>query len=157
MENLFYDYGVKSDLFPKCLKFFIEFAKNADIALSSRLTKKHHEPRARSITSSQTKKINKLFKAHREANWEECRWCFAIDLQRVKAKEIAKYDFPDATILSMKCDRCGGEYSYYFRVRGEDYIKERMIALHPDIQGHVTDDKIRAINHRLWPGDDGDC
>ena len=73
-----------------------------------------------------------------------------------QAKEIAKYDFPDATILRMKCDRCGGEYSYYFRVWGEDYIKERMVALHPDIQGHITDDMIRAINRRLWPEDDYD-
>ena len=94
---------------------------------------------------------------HCEADWEECRWCFAIDLQRVKAKQISKYDFPDATILHMKCPRCGGEYSYYFRAWGEDYIKERIVTLHPEIQERLTDDMIRIINDRLWPEDDGDC
>ena len=95
-----------------------------------------------------------LIKDHRKADWKECRWCFAIDLQRVKAKQIAKHNFPDATILHMRCPRCGGEYSYYFRAWGEDYIKERIVALHPEIQERITNELIRLINGRLWPEDE---
>jgi hypothetical protein len=106
---------------------------------------------------TKAKTPEQLIKDHRDADWEECRWCFAIDLQRVKAKQIAKYDFPDVTILHMKCERCGGEYSYYFRAWGEDYIKERMVVLHPEIGEHITDDMIQIINDQLWPEDDSDC
>jgi len=45
--------------------------------------------------------LKQLIKDHSEASEEECRWCFAIDLQRVKVEEIAQYDFPDATLVHL--------------------------------------------------------
>ena len=37
-----------------------------------------------------------LIKEHREEGETECRWCFAIDLQRVKANIIGQHNFPIA-------------------------------------------------------------
>lgn len=105
--------------------------------------------------SASQEELKQLIKDHRE-NIGECRWCFAIDHKRIKAKEIAKQDFPDATVLHLKCDRCGGEFSDYFNIWGEDYIRERMAALHPEFVGQISDDEITAINSLLWPKINGD-
>ena len=51
----------------------------------------------REITEDQ---LNQLTKDHIEDGETECRWCFAIDLQRVKANIIAQHDFPD-TVFSI--------------------------------------------------------
>jgi transcription initiation factor IIE alpha subunit len=110
-------------------------------------------PNASTGIRNTNKILKRLIKDHCKAYEEECRWCFAIDLQRVKANLVVKYNFPDATILHMKCPRCGGEYSYYFREWGEDYIKERIMTLHPEIRERITDDMIRTINYLLWPED----
>jgi len=75
----------------------------------------------------------------------ECRWCFAIDLQRVKAIEIAEYKLHDALIVHMKCNRCGGEYSSYTRIGDEEYIKERIISLYPEIQETVIHNIIPRV------------
>jgi hypothetical protein len=101
--------------------------------------------------------LKQLIKDHLEAYEEECRWCFAIDLHRAKAKLIDQYNFPDATIIHMKCDRCGGEYSYYFTVWGEDYTKQRIARLYPELEGEISDDMIVETNSRLWPECHGDC
>ncbi len=100
--------------------------------------------------------LRQLIKEHRE-NEEECRWCFAIDLKRVKAEVIDRQNLPDATVLHLKCPKCGGEFSYYIRAWGQDYIKERIEKLHPELAGHITEDMISIINDRLWPEHDGDC
>jgi bifunctional DNase/RNase len=82
---------------------------------------------------------------------EECCWCFAVDLQRVKAKQIGQYYFPDAEVLHFKCDRCGGEYSNHHKTLiEEDYIRERIVVLHPELRGYITKDLIRQINNRLY-------
>jgi hypothetical protein len=49
--------------------------------------------------------IRKHTRAHLEYGIDECRWCFAVDLRRVKAIEIACYDTPDATLLHYYCPR----------------------------------------------------
>ena len=94
--------------------------------------------------------IKALAKAHLEAEAGECRWCFAIDLQRVKAKEIARYDFPDATVFHYSCPRCGGEFSEYINGWGEDYMKERISRLYPELEGHISDDFFSEANHRVF-------
>lgn len=95
--------------------------------------------------------IDYLLKAHRE-NFEECRWCFAIDLQRVNAKQIAQYNFPDATVFVFRCDRCGGEFSYYSHGWGQDYIEERTTKLYPELKGKITENIVWEINDRLCVG-----
>lgn len=100
--------------------------------------------------------LKQLIKDHREASEGECRWCFAIDLQRVKVEEIAQYDFPDATLVHLKCPKCGGEFSYYIRAWGEDYLRNRILKLHPEMEGRIEGNLIRVINDRMWPEYDYD-
>ena len=78
--------------------------------------------------------LKNLIESHLKEE-EECRWCFAIDLQRVKADTIAQYDFADATVLHLRCPRCSGEFSYYIRAWGEDYIRNIVLKLHPQLKG----------------------
>ena len=100
--------------------------------------------------------FRQLVEAHREEE-TECRWCFAIDLQRVKANIIAQHDFPDATVLHLKCPRCGGEFSYYVRAWGEDYLRDRILKLYPELQGRIDDNLIRERTDRMWPEFHCDC
>jgi hypothetical protein len=95
--------------------------------------------------------ISQLIKSHLVEGEEECRWCFAIDLQRVRSKIIGQYHFPDATVLQLMCPKCGGEFSYYIRSWSEPYLTERITTLHPGLKGQVTDDLIREVNDRMWP------
>ena len=95
--------------------------------------------------------LNQLTKDHVEDGETECRWCFAIDLQRVKTNIIAQHDFPDATVLHLKCPRCGGEFSYYIRAWGEDYLRNIILKLHPELEDKINDDLIGKINDRMWP------
>jgi len=101
--------------------------------------------------------IKEITRDHVEALEPECRWCFAIDLQRVRADIIAQHDFPDATVLHLRCPRCGGEFSYYIRAWGEDYIRNIVLKLHPELEGRIDDNLIRKINDRMWPEFDCDC
>jgi hypothetical protein len=100
--------------------------------------------------------LKNLIESHLEEE-KECRWCFAIDLQRVKANKIAQYDFPDATVLHLKCPRCGGESSYYIRIWGEDYIRNIVLTLHPEPEGRIDDNLVGEINDRMWPEFNCDC
>jgi len=156
-------YRMDDDICHKCIRFFIEFCKDAGIPLSQEIVKKQKIRSSGSDTKSahisdanDEKNLEQLINDHNKTDWEECRWCFAIDQKTVKARQIAHYHFPDATIIHMKCDRCGGEYSYYFRAWGEDYIKERIAALYPALKDQITDDMIVTINHRLSSEDYGD-
>ncbi len=72
-------------------------------------------------------------------------------MQGVKANIIAQYDFPDATVLNLKCSRCGGEFSYYIRARSEPYLHNIILELHPELEGRIDDNLIRKINGRMWP------
>ena len=96
-------------------------------------------------------RVELIAKAHREEGEIECRWCFAVDLQRVKAIIVDQEHLPDATVLSLWCPRCGGVSSYYIRAWGEDYFKERIITLYPDFEEKITDELVREVNDRLWP------
>lgn len=80
------------------------------------------------------KGMKELLKAHLEAFPPECRWCFAIDRERITGKEIGRYDSPDAMVLHYSCPRCGGEYSAYIPMIGNEYVEQRMRHLHPEIE-----------------------
>lgn len=96
-------------------------------------------------------KFAELAKAHLEA-WElECRWCFAIDLQRVKGEVIAQYNFPDAMVLHLLCPRCGAEFSYYAEVWEEDYLKNLIFKLHPELIGQIDQGAFNEITSRAFP------
>ena len=92
-----------------------------------------------------------LIKEYREEGETECRWCFAIDLQRVKANIIGQYNFPDATVLHLKCSRCDSEFSYYTRGWSEPYLRNIILKLHPKLEDKIDDNLIRKINDRMWP------
>jgi len=95
--------------------------------------------------------VKQLIQEHREEGETECRWCFAVAMQRVKANIIAQYDFPDATVLHLKCPRCGSEFSYYIRVRREDCLRNIILKLHSELEGRIDGNLIRKTNDRMWP------
>ena len=95
------------------------------------------------------KQTKQHIKAHIERGIDKCRWCFAVGSKRVKAKEIARYRFPDAVVLKFSCQRCGGEFSQYLNGWGEDYICERINKLHPELGGHISDELSGQVNHHV--------
>lgn len=101
--------------------------------------------------------IRKHTRAHLEYGIDECRWCFAVDLRRVKAIEIARYGCPDGTFAHFYCPRCGGEFSQYLNGWSEPYVKERIKSLHPELCGYVSEEHFREVNARvLYPDQLGD-
>ena len=92
-----------------------------------------------------------LLQAHLEAEEPECRWCFAIDMQRVKGKVIAQHNFPDAMVLHLSCPRCGGEYSYCAEVWDSDYLKRIISRLHPESGDTIDERLFNKINARVFP------
>jgi transcription initiation factor IIE alpha subunit len=98
------------------------------------------------MNAEQTRQITK---AHLEDGIDECRWCFAVDMERVKGNEIARYDFPDSTLLHFSCPRCGGEFSLYVPGWGEGYIKKIIRRLHPEIGEDIDDELFREVNDRV--------
>ena len=99
-------------------------------------------------------RIRHLIRAHLEEGLDECRWCFAVDLARVKGTVLARHEFPDGYLEYLYCPRCKGEYSLYVPVWGEDYVKDRLLALHPELRGQVDEPFLKRINDRvLYPND----
>ena len=90
-----------------------------------------------------------LIRQHLEYGLDECRWCFAVDFKRVKGKEAARFDFPDATLIHYSCPRCHGEFSAYINGWSEEYVKNAINTLHPELQGSISDEFIRTVNHRV--------
>jgi|GEM_PF-1539941 len=90
-----------------------------------------------------------LTKVHLEDGIDECRWCFAVDMERVKGKEVARHDFPDGTLLHYFCPRCRGEFSNYTNGWGEDYVKEKINKLHPELKGEISDEFFGEVNNRV--------
>ena len=96
------------------------------------------------------KQMRELIRAHLEEE-AECRWCFAIDKQRVAGKEIAQYHFPDALLLHYSCPRCGSEWSVYSEGWTQEYLNERMYELHPEWKGNIGDEQAREILDLVVP------
>jgi hypothetical protein len=96
-------------------------------------------------------KFKKLLRSHLEAEEPECRWCFAIDMQRVKGKIVAQYNFPDGMVLHLSCSRCGGDFSFYTEGWSEDYLKNVIFKLHPELENNVSDELFKEINDRVLP------
>lgn len=89
--------------------------------------------------------------AHLEALDPECRWCFAIDMERVKGEIIGRHNAPDAMLLHLSCPRCGGEWSEYIRIVGEEYLRDRIKRLPPELEGKNIYQECREALDRLWP------
>ena len=98
-----------------------------------------------------SKEYNEILRAHLEALEPECRWCFAIDMERVKGEVIAQYDFEDGMVLHLACPRCGGEWSEYIRVFTGEYLRDRIYRLHPEFEGKKVDQEFEEAVQRLWP------
>lgn len=95
--------------------------------------------------------IRELINAHLEAEEPECRWCFAVDMQRVKGKIIDQYNFPDGMVLHLSCPRCGGEFSYYAEIWEEDYLRNIISKLHPELGKNLEDKLFKEMNDRVFP------
>ena len=96
-------------------------------------------------------KVTKIIKEHLEGGETECRWCFAVDMERVKGEIIATSNYPDATLVHLSCPRCGGKFTLYFHAWGEDYLKNIISKLHPELEGRIDDNLFNEINDRVWP------
>jgi len=95
-------------------------------------------------------RFKELVQAHLQAPEPECRWCFAIDLQRVKGNVIAQYSFPDAMLLHLSCPRCGGEFTFYAEGWEADYLKNLIFKLHPEFNRKIAQRLFREINNRVF-------
>ena len=91
------------------------------------------------------KQTMELTRLHLEAAESECRWCFAIDLERVKGEIAAQYDFPDATLLHLECPRCLGEWSNYYIIFGGEYLEARICKLHPELKGKIGEEQMSDV------------
>lgn len=86
-----------------------------------------------------------LTKEHLESPEPECRWCFAIDSVRVKGEDKKLHKFDDALIEHLSCPRCGGEFTRYNEGFGEDYLRERILKLHPELSESLDRKTIESI------------
>ncbi len=98
-----------------------------------------------------SKITQELIKAHLEAETPECRWCFAVDMERIPGAIIARYDFPDGALLHLSCPRCDGKFSFYAEVWEGDYLKSVIYKLHPELEGTLTDGSFNEMNARVFP------
>ena len=89
--------------------------------------------------------IMELTRLHLKAAEPECRWCFAIDMERVWGKIAAQYDFPDATLFHLECPRCLGEWSYYYIIFGGEYLGARICKLHPELKGKIDEGQMGDV------------
>jgi hypothetical protein len=95
--------------------------------------------------------LRRIISEHLEAVEPECRWCFAIDKVRVKGKEIAVHDYPDALLFVLECPRCGGTFTCHADVVSRDYIEERVHKLHPRMRSHLKEKKFKEILDLVFP------
>lgn len=94
--------------------------------------------------------FDEVLRVHLEAVEPECRWCFAVDIEKVQGKTIAQYDFEDGMLIHLSCPRCGGEWSEYIRVFTGEYLRDRIYSLHPELKGKNVDQEFEVAVHRLW-------
>ena len=98
--------------------------------------------------------VKQLTKAHLDEGITECRWCFAVDLERIAGEEIATHFYADAFLIHLKCPRCGGEFTLYSTGWGEDYLEERILKLHPELEGRIDNELSKQIIDRvIYHGD----
>ena len=80
---------------------------------------------------------------------------FAIDLERIEGEDISRHLYADALFIHLRCPRCGGEFTLYSPGWGEDYLKERIIKLHPESSHRIDNDLLKEIIDRVVYH--GDC
>ncbi len=97
------------------------------------------------------KVVVEITRAHLKANEPECRWCFAVDMQRIPGKIKAKYCFPDGLLLHLSCPRCGGEFTYYSEGWEEDYLKNIIMKLHPEFGCEIDKELLDRTNSLVFP------
>lgn len=67
----------------------------------------------------------------------ECRWCFAVDRERIGGEIISDYHFPDLSVIHLRCPRCGGEFTYVSEGFERSYLLERVCALYPQLSSLI--------------------
>ena len=93
--------------------------------------------------------FDQILKAHLGAVPFECRWCFAIDGERVGGEEIENYCFRDLQVIHLRCPRCGGEFTYASEGFEASYLKERICKVYPELSAFVSKGFPRS-----WPKED---
>ena len=149
---------------PRCLGEWSDYSRSFGAEyLEARVCELHPELKeqineeriteiARMATHPELELIDEdILKAHLEADEFECRWCFAVDMERVPGKIIKKYRFPDATLHHLACPRCEGEWTEYTPATDAGYLKSRIFKLHPELKDNLGYDRFREIVDLLWP------
>ena len=88
---------------------------------------------------------------HLETANPECRWCWAVDGERVEGKGIAWTYLPDATLIYFSCPKCGGSWSEYLTGFDGEYLRERISVLHPEMTPDDVEQRFEEAIDRLWP------
>jgi hypothetical protein len=101
------------------------------------------------LSNQAEERMRALTRAHLEEGLNECRWCFAVDLERVAGKEVARYDLPDAIVWLFLCPRCGGEFSLYSEGYEAEYLQRIVKKLHPELEDNVSDELFTQANDRV--------
>ena len=100
------------------------------------------------------KEVKQLTEAYLDEGITECRWCFAIDLERIEGEEISRHLYADSFFIHLLCPRCHGEFTLYSPGWGEDYLKERIVELHPELEDRIDNELLNDIIGRiLYHGD----
>ena len=107
-----------------------------------------------SIKKLSNEKVKQLTEAYLDEGITECRWCFAIDLERIKGEEISRHLYVDSLFFHLRCPGCEGEFTLYSPSWGEDYLRERISKLHPELKDGMDNELLNEIIGRvLYHGD----
>jgi len=88
---------------------------------------------------------------HLETADPECRWCWAIDSERVVGEIISWTELPDASLIYLSCPRCGGSWSEYFTGFDGEYLRERIRRLHPEMTPDDVQRRFEESIDMLYP------
>ena len=81
--------------------------------------------------------FDEILEAHLGAVPFECRWCFAIDGERVGGEEIENYSFRDLQVIHLRCPRCGGEFTFASQGFEASYLRDRICQVYPELAAFV--------------------
>ena len=75
-------------------------------------------------------------------------------LERIEGEEISRHLCADSLFIHLRCPRCDGEFTLYSPGWSEDYLKERIVELHPEIEDRIDNELLNGIIGRvLYHGD----
>jgi hypothetical protein len=96
-------------------------------------------------------RLNELIAAHLEAVDPECRWCFAIDLERIPGKIVRVSNFSDGSLFEIVCPKCGSQFTYLSEGWEDNYLINVIKNLHPNDPQEIQDELLDQAHKLLFP------